>query len=67
MKYQYKAKDKTGKLQHSEIEADSIADARQKLRSQGLFVLELAAAETSTLSGGGTSRYGESASPICSC
>jgi type II secretory pathway component PulF len=53
MKYQYKAKDKTGKLQHSEIEADSIADARQKLRSQGLFVLELAAAETSTLSGGG--------------
>jgi len=53
MKYQYKAKDRSGKLQQSELEADSLADARQKLRAQGLFVLELAQAGAAASGGGG--------------
>lgn len=42
MRLQYKAKDRAGKFAQGELEADSLADARNKLRGQGLFVLNLA-------------------------
>jgi type II secretory pathway component PulF len=44
MKYRYKAKNRDGTSLLNELEADSVADARTKLRAQGLFVLEVTAA-----------------------
>jgi type II secretory pathway component PulF len=54
MKFQYRAKDRGGEAAQGELDAESIADARNKLRNQGLFVLELAAA-TSARRAGATS------------
>lgn len=41
MKFAYKAKDRSGKASAGEVDASSLAEARNALRSQGLFVLEL--------------------------
>lgn len=44
MKFQYRAKDRSGKPLQGELDAESIAEARQKLRGDGLFVLEVSGA-----------------------
>jgi len=41
MNYHYRAKDSAGKPRVDEIQAESLAEARQKLRKQGLFLLEI--------------------------
>lgn len=47
MKFDYRAKDRTGKLCEGHLDADSSADARRRLRDQGLFVLALDSAKRS--------------------
>lgn len=49
MKFQYQAKTRAGDVAAGEIEAASLADARQELRDQGLFVTQLAAAGQASL------------------
>src|SRR5688572_4749966 len=46
MKFQYQAKDRAAKLVQGEIDADSLGEARNKLRAQKLFVLNVAEAST---------------------
>lgn len=49
-KFQYRAKDRSGKPTSGEIEASSLAAARQQLRRDGLFVMSLSAASEPTAS-----------------
>ncbi|MEX0726538.1 MAG: type II secretion system F family protein [Planctomycetaceae bacterium] len=42
MHFQYQAKNNKGKLLAGVIEADTLAEARRELRSQGMFVLQVA-------------------------
>lgn len=44
MSYQYRAKDKSGAPLQGVVDAASTAEARQKLRKQGLFILDVAPA-----------------------
>jgi len=50
MKFQYAAKDRHGNSTHGQFEGESALAVRQKLRTQGLFVLSLVSAD-STFSG----------------
>jgi type II secretory pathway component PulF len=51
MKFHYRAKDAAGKPRVDDIEAASLAEARQKIRKQGLFLLEIG--ETRAQAGSG--------------
>lgn len=46
MKFQYEAKDRQGNSTHGQIEGESALAVRQKLRTQGLFVLSLGSADS---------------------
>jgi type II secretory pathway component PulF len=61
MKINYKAKDRNGILQQGELEADSIAVARSKLKSDGLFVLSLDTVGVQTAANSSASQFGFSA------
>lgn len=62
MKFQYQAKKRNGDATSGEVEAASIAEARQQLRSQGLFVSSLAPVKAGgtgkSSSGGGLRLFG---------
>lgn len=46
MKFLYRAKDRQGTQSSGDIDAANLAEARQRLRSQGLFILEIEAKST---------------------
>jgi type II secretory pathway component PulF len=60
MKFQYQAKKKNGEATSGELDAASIAEARQQLRAQGLFVSKLAPQKLNgqSSSGGGLQLFG---------
>ena len=59
MQFQYSAKARTGQPAAGMIESDSIAEARQRLRDQGLFVLTLTSQrETTSRVGNNGLRFG---------
>ena len=41
MKFAYRAKERSGKVVAGEIEAESLVEARQRLRAQGAFILSI--------------------------
>src|SRR5687768_12803167 len=43
MKFLYRAKDRQGTQSSGDIDATNLAEARQRLRAQGLFILEIEA------------------------
>ncbi|GAA4472873.1 type II secretion system F family protein [Novipirellula rosea] len=43
MKFNYRAKERSGKITLGDIEANSLAEARSQLRQQGLFLLQISA------------------------
>ncbi|MDX1962342.1 MAG: type II secretion system F family protein [Pirellulales bacterium] len=49
MNFAYSAKTRAGQLTHGEIQCDTLADARQKLRSQGLYVVSLVSGQRQTI------------------
>jgi type IV pilus assembly protein PilC len=58
MNFHYRAKDAAGRLRADQIEAASLAEARQKLRKQGLFLLEIGEVRAAGAAARSVARFG---------